>query len=135
MKTENHCILSKLHSDLIYIDFRMCEHSSLSKFYGDLQQTPSFWHRTARGTTRSARDPSGTTRLRTRPQDDIVLFAGGCAPCTPAFVLLYHNTFSPTNGNNRSLIKKKNIHNPPDLFHICIQLSQQEPFFRYKSEF
>ena len=72
MKTENHCILSKLHSDLIYIDFRMCEHSSLSKFYGDLQQTPSFWHRTARGTTRSARDPSGTTRLRTCPQDDIV---------------------------------------------------------------
>ena len=61
----------------------MCEQNTLSKLYGNLLQTSSLWHRAARGTTRSARDPSGTTRLRTCPQDDIVFLAGGFAPCTP----------------------------------------------------
>jgi len=61
----------------------MCEQNTLSKLYGNLPQTSSLWHRADRGTTRSARDPSGTTRLRTCPQDDIVFRAGGFAPCTP----------------------------------------------------
>ena len=61
----------------------MCEQNTLSKLYGNLLQTSSLWHRADRGTTRSARDPSGTTRLRTCPQDDIVFLAGGFAPCTP----------------------------------------------------
>ena len=61
----------------------MCEQNTLSKLYGNSLQTSSLWHRADRGTTRSARDPSGTTRLRTCPQDDIVFLAGGFAPCTP----------------------------------------------------
>ena len=50
----------------------MCEQNTLSKLYGDLLQISSLWHRAARGTTRAARDPSGASGLRTRPQDDIV---------------------------------------------------------------
>jgi hypothetical protein len=61
----------------------MCEQNTLSKLYGDLLQISSLWHRAARGTTRAARDPSGASGLRTRPQDDIVFLAGGFAPCTP----------------------------------------------------
>ena len=61
----------------------MCEQNTLSKLYGNLPQTSSLWNRDARGTTRSARDPSGASGLRTRPQDDIVSSCRGCRPCTP----------------------------------------------------
>ena len=82
MKMENHCVVSKLHSDFVYVDFRMCEQNTLSKLYGNLLQTSSLWHRAARGTTRSARDPSSHTPAGA-PQDDNVFLAGGFAPCTP----------------------------------------------------
>ena len=79
---ENHCVLSKLHSDFVYVDFRMCEQNTLSKLYGNLLQTSSLWHRADRGTTRSARDPSSHTPAGA-PQDDNIFLAGGFAPCTP----------------------------------------------------
>ncbi len=80
MKMENHCVVSKLHSDFVYVDFSMREQNTLSKLYGNLLQTSSLWHRAARGTTRSARDPSAAGGLRTPPQDDIVLSCRGFAP-------------------------------------------------------
>ena len=81
-ENENHCVRSKLHSDFVYVDFRMCEQNTLSKLYGNLLQTSSLWHRAARGTTRSARDPSSHTPAGA-PQDDNVFLAGGFAPRTP----------------------------------------------------
>ena len=52
-------------------DFRMFEHNALSNLYGNLLQITLLWHRAARGTTRSARDPSSHTPAGA-PQDDIV---------------------------------------------------------------
>ena len=50
-------------------------------------------HRAARGTTRAARDPSGTTRLRTCPQDDIVSSEEGGTPFTSASQVLIWLSF------------------------------------------
>ena len=50
-----------------------------------MQYRPLRQHRAARGTTRSARDPSAAGGLRTPPQDDIVSSCRGCAPA-PYFV-------------------------------------------------
>jgi len=60
----------------------MCEQNALSKLYGNLLQTSSLWHRDALVNGRVTRS-FGRICLRARPQDDIVSFAGGFAPCTP----------------------------------------------------
>ena len=70
----NYCVIFKVHSD-----FPFSYIFSFLVLYRPLRQ-----HRAARGTTRSARDPSAAGGLRTPPQDDIVSDEGGCAPFTPA---------------------------------------------------
>ena len=82
MKMGNHCVVSKFHSDFVYVDFRMCEQNTLSKLYGNLPQTSSLWHRDALVNGRVTRS-FGRICLRARPQDDNVFLAGGFAPCTP----------------------------------------------------
>ena len=79
---ENHCVVSKLHSDFVYVDFRMCEQNTLSKLYGDLLQISSLWHRDALVNGRVTRS-FGRICLRARPQDDIVFSCRGLRPLHP----------------------------------------------------
>ena len=81
-ENENHCVRSKLHSDFVYVDFRMCEQNTLSKLYGNLLQTSSLWHRDALVNGRVTRS-FGRICLRARPQDDIVFFLQGASPPAP----------------------------------------------------
>ena len=82
MKMGNHCVVSKFHSDFVYVDFRMCEQNALSKLYGNLLQTSLLWHRDALVNGRVTRS-FGRICLRARPQDDIVFFLQGASPPAP----------------------------------------------------
>ena len=109
MKTENHCVVSKLHSDFVYVYFHMCEQSCMTLVLrlftsNSTVQAPRRACKWARHEILRAYMPAGTPSGWHRP-----FLKRGCAPFTPACKSEHRTPLCARNFANFSWTFRKKI--------------------------